>query len=177
MVGPIQLLRAAADIQFYLQKPGPSARGWCWCLLHCQNWALQINVAHLRTGDALVRRWMDSRMTENGINRQNGQCEWMSAPEEGMGPWDQLHFNLLFFPQCICISSYHIREFLQLKRIQLPLASSAIHHASSRKGAPGIACSKQRKRTPNVRQISTSFVMTYYSSLQSCNNLSHVFEA
>ena len=80
-------------------------------------------------------------------------------------------FNLLFFPQCICISSYHIREFLQLKRIQLPLASSAIHRASSRKGAPGIACSKQRKRTPNVRQISTSFVMTCYSSLQSCKNL------
>lgn len=69
-----------------------------------------------------------------------------------VGPWRRngsVDLHLTYYSRSV-YAFPHIWEFLQLKMIQLPLASSAIHRASSRKGAPGIACSKQHRRTPNV---------------------------
>ena len=128
MVGPIQLLRAAADIQFIAKTWAICTGGddACWCC-YCQNWALQLMSHTWGNANAMVRRWMDTRMIENGINRQNGQCD------VNVGPWRRNHgsvrgpsFNLLLFPQCICISSY-----LRVSSIEDDLAPTCIlHHPS-----------------------------------------------
>lgn len=155
MVGPIQLLRAAADIHF-IAKTWAICTGMMLALLHCQNWALQL-MSHT-WGDALVRRWMDSRMIENGINRQNGQCECRPLKKEWVrGP----SFNLLL-PQCICISSY-----LRVSSIEDDSASTCIlRHPSCifKERCTRNSLQQAAQTESQCQQISTSLV-AYYSSL------------
>lgn len=90
MVGPIQVLRATEGMKI-IAKTRAIFTGRMLALMHCQNWALQL-MSHTQ-GKVWVRRSRDSWIIDNGINRQNGQCECQLLKKE----WVRgSSFNLLF---------------------------------------------------------------------------------